>query len=116
MIFMLKDAKTLLSEHLRTLMKGHPRLKDRPSVAKAAGISPRSVGYMLQPGSGNPTLAHIEAVATAFNQRAWELLIDRELEKEKLMQKVFAPDHRPNEDSDTDPSMTLHEPRRPYKN
>jgi DNA-binding phage protein len=113
--FMLKDAKTLLSQHLRVLMNTHPRLRDRLSIAKAAGISPRSVGYMLQRGTGNPTLAHVEAVADAFGVRTWELLIDRDLEKEKLMQKVFAPGLQTDAPPEPDSPMTLHQPRRPYK-
>jgi transcriptional regulator with XRE-family HTH domain len=113
--FMLKDAKSLLSQHLRVLMNTHPRLRDRLSVAKAAGISPRTVGNMLQRGNGNPTLAHIEAVADAFGVRAWELLIDRDHEKEKLMEKVFAPGPQPDPPSGPDSPLTLHQPRRPYK-
>jgi transcriptional regulator with XRE-family HTH domain len=84
-----KSAKILLSAHLKLLMASHPALSDRKALSARTGVSERTIGYMLQPDTGNPTLASIESVAKAYGLRAWELLIDRESEKERLMAKIF---------------------------
>lgn len=70
------SARQVLAANLLELMASHPRLNDRKSVAAAAGVSARTVGYMLQSGRGNPTLANIEAVAAAFRVPVWQLVTD----------------------------------------
>jgi len=84
-----KNAKILLAAHLKLLMANHHTLTNRTALKVKTGVSERTIGYMLQPDTGNPTLASIESVAKAYGLRAWELLIDRESEKERLMAKIF---------------------------
>ncbi len=68
-------AREILNSNLRALMAAHPILKDRKAIKARTGVSPRTIGYMLQPEVGNPTLANLEAVATAFHLDVWELLM-----------------------------------------
>lgn len=71
-----KSAHRTLADNLAELMRAHADLDTRKKLAARAGISARSVGYMLQSGRGNPTLGHIEAVANAFRVPVWRLLSD----------------------------------------
>lgn len=83
-----RAALELLSERLTDLMVATS--KDRFEVARATrgAVSARTVGSMKS-GKGNPTIANIEAVAQVFKLQAWELLIDREAEKERIMGRIF---------------------------
>lgn len=76
MLDSMTSARSLLAKNLREMMATHDRLTNRKALAAATGISPRSIGYMLQSGPGNPTLANIEAVAHAFKVPVWHLLTD----------------------------------------
>lgn len=85
-------ARHILAANLRKLMSKHPVLRDRKAIAARTGISARTVGYMLQSGEGNPTLANIEAVADAFKVPAWRLLTDDEnVDKLLLLDKILSP-------------------------
>lgn len=68
-------AKEVLRHNLTALMSAHPILRDRKAIKTRTGVSERSIGYMLQPDAGNPTLANLEAVAGAFHLDVWELLM-----------------------------------------
>lgn len=70
------SARQILAQNLRTLMSKTPSLDHRDKIAARSGVSPRTVGYMLQSGDGNPTLRNIEAVADAFKVPVWRLLTD----------------------------------------
>ena len=76
MLNRMPTARETLAQNLRDMMAAHERFTNRKALAAATGISPRSIGYMLQSGPGNPTLANIEAVAQAFKVPAWQLLVD----------------------------------------
>lgn len=83
-------SKEILRKTLRAMMRTSEKYRDRKSLAGAAGISARAVGYMLQKDAGNPTLAHIEAVARVFKLEAWELLIDHAETKRRLITKILS--------------------------
>lgn len=68
-----EDARGALSQNLRALMAGSRTLTDRPTLAKRSGVAARTIGSMAQ-GDGNPTLANVEAVATAYGLELWEIL------------------------------------------
>lgn len=70
------NARAILAANLAELMRANPSLNSRKTLGARAGISPRTVGYMMQSGKGNPTLANIEAVAAAFRVPVWQLLAD----------------------------------------
>lgn len=82
------DSRQLLARRVRSLMDGSQRYNDREKLASAAGISPRSVGYILE-GNSNPTLNSIEAVARVFGLDVWELLIDDSKARTKLVDRIF---------------------------
>ena len=69
-------------------MAGHSKYRDRAAIQKACGVSARTVGYMRE-GTGNPTIANIEAVARLFKLEAWELLIDHAEARKRLMARIF---------------------------
>lgn len=84
------SARQVLAQNLRQLMARHPDLYDRDRLASRAGVSPRTIGYMLQSGNGNPTLDSIEAVARAYGKPVWHLLIDSPvIEKLLLLDKIL---------------------------
>ena len=84
------SARQTLATNLRQLMARHPDLNDRPKLALRSGVSARTIGYMMQSGEGNPTLANIEAVAKAFGKPVWHLLIDSPvIEKLLLLDKIL---------------------------
>jgi transcriptional regulator with XRE-family HTH domain len=85
----LMDAREILERKLRLLMaQSNGKYSDRKLLGAAAGVSARSVGYLLQK-SGNPTLKTIQAVAGVFKLEAWELLIDDSSARERLMGRIF---------------------------
>ena len=88
-------SREILAKNLRLLMQNSAKYKNRPSLAAAAGLSARTIGYMRQKTGGNPTLKNIEAVAEIFDLEVWELLIDHAQAKKRLLSKIFdvsAPD------------------------
>jgi len=90
MLSCMNSARQILAANLRHWMARHPDLNDRPKLASRSGISPRTIGYMMQSGAGNPTLANIEAVAKAFGKPVWHLLIDVPvIEKLLLLDKIL---------------------------
>jgi transcriptional regulator with XRE-family HTH domain len=82
------DAREVLARKLRALMRDSGKYTDRELLGRAAGISARNVGYMLQK-TGNPTLKSIQAVAKVFGLDAWELLIDSGTARDRLMSRFF---------------------------
>lgn len=70
-------AKEVLRQNLQQIMAVHPILNNRKAVSLRTGgeVSARAVGYMLQEDGGNPTLAHLEAVAGIYHLEVWELLM-----------------------------------------
>ena len=76
MLKSMATAHEMLARNLRELMANHDRLTNRPALAAATGLSARTIGYMLQSGKGNSTLANIELVARAFKVPVWHLLVD----------------------------------------
>lgn len=98
-----EGAREILNHNLRGLMAAHPILRDRKALKARTGVSPRTIGYMLQPTQGNPTLANLEAVAGAFHLEVWELLMpgldmanvqmkvpEREVKLQKQIEKAMA--------------------------
>lgn len=61
-------AKKLLADNLRLLSGGTDTQAFRVRIAKRAGgaVSARTIGSMMSPTAGNPTLQNIEAVADAL--------------------------------------------------
>lgn len=80
-------AGSVLAHNLKALMAAHPVLRDRKAIKTRTGVSERTVGYMLQPEDGNPTLSNMEAVAGAFHLEVWELLMPG-LDVAKITMKV----------------------------
>lgn len=112
-----RPAKQVLAETLRSLMARHERLRNRQAIATASGVSDRTVGYMLK-GEGNPTLDNIEAVAARFGLRAWELLIDRDAERQRLADFLLGDASRrtPSDPAAENGAATvLHQPRGDYQ-
>lgn len=64
----------ILSVNLRRLMDKHPDLSSQSKLGKRAKIAGRSVGYMLQPSTGNPTIDNIAKVAAVFGLDVWQLM------------------------------------------
>ena len=88
------DVRIVLERKLRALMDAPgSKYPDRKLLARAAGVSERSVGYMLQK-SGNPTLKTIQAVAHVFGLEAWELLMDSDSARDQLLGRIFGPTER----------------------
>lgn len=84
------SAREILAANLRHLMTQHPDLNDRTKLARRSGVSPRTIGYMLQSGTGNPTLESMEAVAKAFGKPVWHLFIDFPVvERLSLLDKIL---------------------------
>jgi transcriptional regulator with XRE-family HTH domain len=89
----MQSARHILAQNLRALMSKYPSLDHRDKIAARSGVSARTVGYMLQSGEGNPTLASIEAVADAFRVPVWRLLTDSpNVDKLLLLQKILGSD------------------------
>lgn len=83
------DARLILERKLRVLMEqSNGKYRDRKLLAAAAGVSARSVGYLLQK-NGNPTLKTIQAVAGVFKLEPWELLMDDHSTRERLLGRIF---------------------------
>ena len=57
-------------------MEIHPDVSSQEKLGKRAKVAGRSVGYMLQPESGNPTIDNIAKVAAVFGLEPWQLLAD----------------------------------------
>ena len=92
------SARQILADNLRALMAKHPALDHRNKIAARAGVSPRTIGYMLQSGEGNPTLGNIEAVAQAFKVPVWRLLTDSpNVDKLLLLNKILGGNGVPDE-------------------
>jgi len=112
MLISMASAHETLAENLRELMAKHDRLKNRPALAAATGLAPRTIGYMLQSGSGNPTLQAIEAVARAFRVPVWQLLTDSPTVR-KLTQIVEILDATPVPDERIPPAFDARNHRPP---
>ena len=74
-------------------MAAHPVLNNRKAIKTASGVSERAVGYILQEDGGNPTLAHLEALAGAYHLEVWELLMPG-LDVEKVVTKISPQEHQ----------------------
>lgn len=69
-----REARVVLSVNLKKLMSEHPQLGSQLRLGKQARVAGRSIGYMLQPAKGNPTLDNIAKVAAVFRLEVWQLL------------------------------------------
>lgn len=71
-------AKQTLAANLRLLSGGTDTQAFRERIAKKTGgeVSARTIGTMMSSTAGNPTLANVEAVATALNMTVAELLTE----------------------------------------
>ncbi|MCK2095204.1 hypothetical protein [Thauera aromatica] len=71
-------AKQTLAANLRLLSGGTDTQAFRERIAKKTGgeVSARTIGTMMSSTTGNPTLANIEAVATALSMTVAELLTE----------------------------------------
>ncbi|HET6631553.1 MAG TPA: helix-turn-helix transcriptional regulator [Rhodanobacteraceae bacterium] len=70
------DATLAIRDNVRRLM--NDRGMSQRALAKAAGVSQSSVGYLLRYRDINdrhPTTSTIEAIAGAFGVQTWQLLI-----------------------------------------
>lgn len=67
-------SKSILADNLKKIAGGADSQKFREQVAKKSGTSARSIGYMLSPEDGNPTLKSIEAVSNALGYTVAQLL------------------------------------------
>jgi transcriptional regulator with XRE-family HTH domain len=119
----MQSARQILAQNLRALMSRQPSLDHRDKIAARSGVSARTIGYMLQSGDGNPTLASIEAVALAFRVPVWRLLTDLpDADKLLLLQKILGSDGVSDEHVGDQWNATLqnsslaaHEPLTPYQ-
>lgn len=77
-------AKQSLARNLRKISGGTDTQGFRERLSKKTGgaVSPRTIGTMMSEDSGNPTLANIEAVASALGLTISELLADDSVAKE----------------------------------
>jgi len=66
-----QDPRATLSRNLRALMD--KREWDQNDVAKAAGVSQKTVSNMLRM-EGSPRVQSVSAVAEAFGLQGWQLL------------------------------------------
>lgn len=67
-------ARSTLAKNLRELMEQSPDLDSHAKLAKRAKVGSGSIGYMLDPDGGNPTLHNIAKVAQVWKLEAWQLL------------------------------------------
>lgn len=81
-------ALEILAKNLTRLMEESARYKNRSQLEVASGVSARTIGSM-RAGQGNPTLENIEDVARVFKLEAWELLIDHEVTKKRLIEQLL---------------------------
>jgi hypothetical protein len=94
--------KTLLKRNLERRMALDPRVGSPtklaklcrwPEMSKMAGkrVGARTVGHVFdtREGTPSPTLALIEAMAAALQIEPWELLIDKQTQREKFIETVL---------------------------
>lgn len=84
-----KSARAALRASLKAQMEAHASLRTRETVARRAGVSARTVGYLLQLSGPSPRLDVLERVAAAFGLRAWELLIDPDEDRDRVIDRLF---------------------------
>jgi transcriptional regulator with XRE-family HTH domain len=82
-----KTPKQVLAERLASLMSKRGVNDEQVSLGTGRAVSPRTVGYMKQPGVGNPTLDNLTAVADYFGIAVWELLFDPEQDTKKILER-----------------------------
>lgn len=63
---------------------------------KGQPIAPRTIGYIFEESedSPSPSLDVVEAIATALSIKPWELIMDLQTEREDMIGKIFAGDHK----------------------
>lgn len=76
-----RPAVEILAENLKVLMSADPNLSSGPKVAKASGVSRKSINNIVEKRH-DPHLSSVEGIARAFRLDVYQLLapgIDNEL-------------------------------------
>jgi DNA-binding phage protein len=68
-----KAAMVYLAENLKTLMSADANLSSGPRVAKAAGISRKSINNIIEQRH-DPRLSSVDEIAKAFRLEAYQIL------------------------------------------